>query len=115
MSPIVPRFGAVYLRALQGMHTVASSGTLQTAIYIAANNRYSGFEFCDPLRFGVLNQDSNSAWTENVEIHFCFIEHGGTFFFTHAQVEPYEEKDKRARAIRAQGFRKGPGGGSSQG
>ena len=87
------------------MQWIASAEVLQKAIYIAANNRYSSFELRDPLRFGVLNQDSNFEWVGKDEVYFCFIERGGTFFFTHAQVEPYEENDKKARALRAQGLR----------
>lgn len=105
MSPLEPRVGPQFERALERMQAIASLKVLQAAIYIAANNRYGTFERQGPLRFGVLDEASYTGWAGKPEIHFCFIERGGTFFFMHAQEWPYEEIDKKARAFRAQGLR----------
>ena len=99
MSPVEPRSGAQCQKALAEMQSIAALDILQFAIYVAANNRYSSFERRGRLRFGVLNLRSNPDWIGKPEIYFCFIERGGTFFFTHAQERPYEENEKKARAI----------------
>jgi hypothetical protein len=105
MSPIEPRVGVPFLRALRRMQTIGSLEALQKAIYFAANNRYSSFELRGRLRFGILDRASNPDWAGRPAIYFAFVELGGSFFFTHAQEQPYEEADKQARALLAKSVR----------
>lgn len=65
MSPIEPRFGEKFQKALKNLALPIPGQDLMEAMVSAANNRYPQFERLGTVMFGTLDSESNFEWVDH--------------------------------------------------